>query len=291
MESKSSMAERFQRLLGVGVPDEIPERVVAFRIFFTFYLLTRDVVYLAIYGTDIYILSGIGVLVAFVMSWSPAWRLRADFVALGCVGTKVLFTLPASSNHLLLELVILSLLCLLHREREFERYALIGSYRWLVFLLMAYSGLQKVAYGTYFDGSFLATQIDVPRFAEFFERVLSDEEVARIRHAALDDPPGPFRFESAAALFPSNSAWIVELAVAAMLLMRRLHALAVVVGLVSVMGIELVAREFLFGTLAVNMLMFFARAHVARRVAWVSGAVCVLLVALAFRSGGDQWFN
>jgi hypothetical protein len=89
--------------------------------------------------------------------------------------------------------------------------------------------------------------------------------------------PGPFRLDSPWIVVLSNLGWITEIAVAGLLLVPRTRGLAVPVGIGLMIGIEIVAREVVFGLLAVWLLCLFARRDWNRRLLPVYLALMAVL--------------
>jgi hypothetical protein len=276
---------------GFGAVGELHTRLNAFQGFLLCYLFCRDGLYWSIYQRPIYAINLALLAVACGLFWLRGQRAASMLIALGCVSAKVVLTFPTCSNHLFLEFFVVSFFYLLHRTED-EQKAFVAACRWLVIFVMGFSGLQKLAYTTYFDGSFLASQISTERFGSFLGIVLPADEIARLRSANTSQPPGPFFFSSMVGLLMSNAVWILEIAVGALLLIPKAQRVAVVGAVISLAGIELAAREFMFGIFATNLLMFFAPASIARVIGIVSGVLCAALVSGQFFFPGEmRWFN
>ena len=97
---------------------------------------------------------------------------------------------PQTGNHSYLELWVLFLLVFVGRSSRDEGFVLLATLRWMVAIMVFYTGLQKVLHGTYFDAQFLAFQILLkPQFAEVlrFERA--------VLATLIDDEPRVVVFE------------------------------------------------------------------------------------------------
>ena len=129
-------------------------------------------------------------------------------------------------------------------------------------IVLFYSGVQKVLYGTYFDAQFLGLSIGhKPGLAWLFSQFLPADEMARLRALhPLAPGNGPYAIRSPLALLIANGVYVFEMATPVLLVWRRTWPYAVVAVLIVIAGIEVGARELLFGVLFVNLLLlFFAR--------------------------------
>jgi len=181
----------------------------------------------------------------------------ATVIATGLLGIQVLGTMPITANHIFLEFLCLALLGLLHESRIQERDLAVKALRWLVVIMLFHSGFQKLVYGYYFDGQFLAyATATEDRLACFFRFFMPADEFARLRSlrdAALG--MGPYRVNSALFVAISNIAYLFELAAPALLAVRKTRSFAVIATILFVVAIEAGARELLFGALVINLLL------------------------------------
>lgn len=218
---------------------------------------------------DVRLVWSLGFALCFAASFFPAAQ-RAAALGGFALGTWKLATIfPHNSNHFALEYLCLLFAALVSWERDDERLVFLRSVRWLPVLVMVWSGLNKLVYGTYFNGAFLATVLPSAGFANVFGLLLSPDELARLLAA---QPPGPYVFTSPLALVASNLVWAGEIVCGVLLLVPRLRMLGLLGGLGLLVGIELGAFEVLFGTLMLNMLVLFAPAVWSRR-AFAASAV------------------
>ena len=182
---------------------------------------------------------------------------------------------PTWSNHFTVEWIT-SVFLLMGARRSEGFPALCQALRWLVFIALFWSGLQKVLHGTYFQGTFLAFVVaNSDRFADFFVWVLPAWEFDAIRSTAL---PGPYRFESWMGLAISNVTWIAEMCFSLLLLTERFRMLAVVGAAVLLVGIEIAARELMFGLLFLNLLLLYPRRDLNRRLLPAFGVAYALIL-------------
>ena len=183
---------------------------------------------------------------------------------------------PTWSNHFTIEWITGVFLLLGSRHRD--RYAMLClALKWLLFAALFWSGAQKALHGTYFEGTYLAYAISHgARFADFFAWVLPAAEVDRLLSVAY---PGPYRLESWLGIALANGIWIGEISCALMLLSDRLRPFGAVGALFLLTGIELAAREFMFGLLFLNLLLLYPHRDWNRRLSPLFlVAYCVLLL-------------
>lgn len=194
------------------------------------------------------------------LAWSlmPGRRTLAMrcFVAIDAAAVVWLF--PAVSNHFFLVFSCLLLLSLADLERPPEALLGLQACRWLTLVVLFYSGLQKVLYGTYFKAELLTWTIaHDPRFYSVFNSVLPARESARI--AALADTAGPFGSEWWPLLAISNFTYLFELAAPFLLLHPATRSAAVAATVGFLFLIETGAKEYFFGCLFVNLIFLLTR--------------------------------
>lgn len=205
---------------------------------------------------------------------------------------RVAQAFPATANHAYLQLVLLLLAALLAGSSPAERAQLLSSLRAITAAVFFHAGLQKVLYGGYFDGRMLALLISKHhRYQLFFEPLIGASEVTRLAHLNAHLPgQGPYLASSALLVVVANATWLLELAIAALLLTPAAIAPWLGAGLIVI--IEAGARETVFGTLMLALLALFltpGRALQAQRVmiAWV---VVACAIAYGFLPGRDSLF-
>lgn len=195
---------------------------------------------------------------AFALVWHPRAERIAPRVALPALLAQLALTFPTTDNHFFLELYAVGLLCLQGPGDE-VRALVRSALQALAAIVLFHTGLQKVLYGQYFGGEFLAFMIGQgERFALPFEWIVSADEVARLRgYDALRSGQGPYRVDSALFVALSNAVWIAEIALAAGLAFARTRIFAACGALALVAAIQLGAREFGFALLFANLLLLF----------------------------------
>ena len=186
---------------------------------------------------------------------------------------------PWIANHSYLEVLVLALACGLDESKEEEQALLLQSLLCLTILAFFWAGFQKLWYGYYFDGRFLvlmaAQDLDLQTT---FELILSKEDLARLRSYRGASVAGPFLVDSPLFVAISNLAWLTELALAALLLILRTRALGVLAGVVTMLVIEFVAREVVFGLQMTALICLAARRDLNRMLLPVYGSVMLYML-------------
>ncbi len=173
---------------------------------------------------------------------------------------------PENANHQYLYVILLCLMVFFDPDVVEERVTLLQCLRWLAVIGLAWAGLQKVLYGYYFGGEFLAYAIaQTSRFADLFGWLIPPEELVRLQELRPGPGAGPYRVESVGFILVSNLAYLLEIAVAVMLIVPRLRRLAFLAAIGYVIAIELGARELFFGGLMINLLLLFASRDLNRK--------------------------
>jgi len=240
-------------------PDQFEEaRFDSLRAFMLIALFAHSIVLLLDDGTLGWlarlVLTPLFLLSALVGFRFPALRSYCLMSTFGLTSLWLVVAWPHFANHLFLEWSVLLFLTLC---REDKRLGLNGL-RWLVAIVFFYTGLQKFVMGQYSEGQFLLVRVaSSPKFRAFFEYVLPDEEVARLVEMGGHFGTGPYATGDAFFLLISNSVWIGEMGVAVLLLFSKWRKWALFAGIFLVGGIELGARELVFGCLFTVLLLIF----------------------------------
>ncbi len=209
----------------------------------------------------------------------PRYRRAALVVALGWLIVRHVRTFPEISNHSYLEFTVLALACWMDTSKDEGRALLLQSYRWLTVLTFFHAGFQKLWYGNYIDGRMLAYMAGFdPSSRTAFELLLTRQEMDRLLSFRAVETPGPFLVESTFFLVSSNLAWFSELLVAALLLMPRTRRLGILIGMLMMIGIVFVAREFVFGMLMAALLCLFTPGDLNRKLLPVYLAIMLVML-------------
>ena len=221
------------------------------------------------------------ILLCALLGLKERYRRWATAVALIVLLVRFVSEFPLVSNHSYLEGILLSLYLWIDSSRLEERELFLQACRWLTVIIFFYTGVQKLWYGEYFDGRYLAYLSTIaPRTRAGFELFVSSEELSRLVSYGTQPGSGPFVINSTIFKVISNSAWISEIMLGLLLLWRRLWPLAVVFGIFTVFVIEFIAREFIFGILMVSLLLLYCRQDVNRRLSAIYVGLLAYLVAV-----------
>ena len=261
-EGHATAATTPWRLLELAAaPDEPADaRVGAFRTFLLLYGATRSWLWVHYTTTGD---AGLW-LAAVAMSVSAGlalWPRTADaspWLALPAVAFQAAWRFPYTANHLYLELLCLALLVLSGPGRGLALQAL----RWLTVLVLFHTGLQKLLYGAYLHGDFLAFMVgSQERFADAFRWILPEGEVLRLegidRKAA---GAGPYRVDHAGFVLASRLVVVAELLLPILLIAQRTRLLAALAATLLMVSIQAGALEIGFALLFTNLLLLFVPA-------------------------------
>ncbi len=235
----------------------------------------------------------IGILACFAAAWFDRRTRLATGVAAALFAVKLAIIFPQTPNHGLLELVCLLLVAALDIDDAGERKLLGQSLRWVTAIVLFQAGLQKVLYGTWFDGQFIGYMVATDdRFASAFRFLVSGEELARLKGcAALEAGSGPFSVDSLPVLLASNGTYIFEMLAPIFLLVRRTRTMAAIASMAFVALIEAASRELLFGLLFLNLLLLFPAGDWNRRAFPLLALAYLVLAAAGFHLVDVGFFN
>ncbi len=201
---------------------------------------------------------GAGLLACLGLSFIPARTVLAVRLFIGFHLAAIVWLFPAVSNHFFLVFYCLLVLSLLDLERPREALLGLQACRWLTVIVLFYTGVQKLLYGTYFQAQFLSWTIaHDPRFSSAFNYILPASEAQRL--AALADTAGPFGSEWWPLVAISNFVYLFEIIAPVLLLYRPTRSAAVGATALFLLAIETGAREYLFGCVFINMVFLFTR--------------------------------
>jgi hypothetical protein len=209
--------------------------------------------------------------------WTQRWQRIGTAVAAAIVAIDLAWQFPAAANHHYLELLCLALLLLLREEIAEEARLLGVALRWLLVIGLFYAGLQKLLYGYYFTGEFLAFTIPRnPHFALILGPLMPAAEFDRLGALPLAEGAGPFRVDSMRFAIVSNLAYLAELVLPPLLLWPRMRPWVVSAVIAYFVAIELAAREVFFGGIMVGLVLLFLPA------AAIGRALPILCVGLGY---------
>ncbi len=219
---------------------------------------------------------------AFVLSLLPRLARLGPRLALVGLSIQLAVTFPLTDNHFFVELLAVLALASLDTDDRVEAGRVVQTLMWMTALIFFQTGLQKVLYGHYVHGDFIAFMVGRGgRFADLFTFALSSEEIARLQgYNPLINGSGPYRPQGWAIPILSNAIYLAEMALPPLLLIGRTRTAAALAGIAVVAVIQLGAREIAFALLFINLLILFLPGPWNRRAlpalaclyAWALGA-------------------
>jgi hypothetical protein len=256
---------------------DAPVKLDDFRRFLLIWTAGRSALWAVLSPSDFLLLVPLALVAATaaVLAFRPRHAARAPWPALAVVAVQVAWRFPATANHVYLELVCLLFLAGVRRDVPGDAARALSGLRWTTALVLFHTGLQKLLYGLYFRGEFLALMAGAEeRFGRVFRWLLAPGELARLE--AIDrhqTGAGPFRVAGPWLPLAANAVWIAELTFPLLLLARRTRVLGVLGGLALMLGIQAAALELGFALLFVNLLVLFLPGRWNARLLPVSAAV------------------
>jgi hypothetical protein len=225
---------------------------------------------------------GVSTLLAVAVLGTP-WK-RLAFLGLAVTQAAVVWAeFPAAGNHAYLELFLCLLCAALDGREPDDQRLFLRAVRWMVCVIFVYGGLQKWIHGYYSHGQFLAFSLLTESFRPVLRPLLPADEFARLVAYTGQPGSGPYLVSSPLFLIFSHGVYLVEIALAPLLLLpaTRVFGLFAAIGFMA--GIEAAARELFFGLVFVNAILCFARTDLNRRL--IPVFVSVLIVLLLIRAG------
>lgn len=209
-----------------------------------------------------------------------AWGPR---LALVPVSLQLAWGFSQAANHHFLELLCVALLCVASDRSEQSELLALRGLRWLTAIVLFQTGLQKVLYGHYFHGDFLALMVGAQdRFARVFRLLLPAGEVARLgSYDPLRTGAGPYRVASPLFVAASNLVYLAELGLPFLMMLRRTRLLGALGGIALMVAIQVAAVELGFAFLFLNLLFLFLEKDWNRRLLPAFAAVLLYAVGAA----------
>lgn len=209
---------------------------------------------------------------------------RTAFAGFALLQTWYVWTyFPLTGNHRYLELVIAVLFAVLDDRNAEERRLCLRALQWIFVVVLFYGGLQKLVHGYYFRGQFLSYSLWRVGFHAGLGWLLPAHEFERLTSYAAAVGDGPYLVSSPVFLIVSNAVWVAEIALAVLLCFRRTRPAAWIAGVLFVVAMEVVAREFMFGIEMICAMLLFARTDLIRKAIL---PVSVLLATLVLMRAG-----
>lgn len=227
--------------------------------------------------------TGLASIAAPLALWSAGRR--GAFVLLGLAElTAVGDSFPWTGNHRYFELFLCFFAASIDGSKAEERALLLRCVRWLVVIVLFYSGVQKLVHGFYFGGHYLAYLVRDETWRPVLGLLLPADEVERLANMPRGIGAGPYVPRSLPFLAVSNAVYLAEIGLALLLLWPPARPFAVVGALLLVATIELAARELFFGLTFTNAVLTFRTSPPGRGAIATFAALCVgaLLVRLGW---------
>jgi hypothetical protein len=234
-------------------------------------------------GTRLALVLALAATAAAAAVWRAGWALPVVAVTAAVVGVDFVSQFPANPNHQYLQAVLLALLLLLRDGVDAEAVRLTICLRWLVVIALLHAGLQKLAWGHYFDGELLGYAVTQnERFRSVLQLWMPGSELERLSHLVLQEGAGPFRVDSPLFVLVSNVAWLGELLLPVLLLLPATRKLGVIGTLAYFVAIESAARELFFGGMMAALVLCFAPLAWMQRARPLGFAGLAVLLATTF---------
>jgi hypothetical protein len=284
----SSWADRFLAATGEDAPAFAQSKIRSFRRFLLVVVAAESwhALHYPAYHEDVVLhqaLAGALTLCA-LLGWIPRLERLATAAAALAMAADLVSVFPENANHQYVGLVAMGLLALGRSRVPAEEQLVLQGLRWLIPIGFFWAGAQKLLYGYWFGGEFLAVRVATdPSFATVLAPFLSAEELARLSALQPSRGAGPYRVTEPLFLLVSNGTWLAELLLAPLLLIRRTRLLAAVGVIVFMVAIELGAREIFFGMLMVSLALLYTERD-ANRIA-LPGFVVAIAYLLATSAG------
>ncbi len=195
----------------------------------------------------------------FGLSLAPRLAYLGPRLALAGLALQLALTFPLTDNHFFVELLAVLLVTLVGRHPKCDETLVLRGLMWMTALILFHTGLQKVLYGHYVHGDFLAFMVGRGgRFADLFAFAIPADEIARLQsyNPILTDA-GPYRVSEPVVTILSNAIYVLEMGLAVLLMWGRTRAVAACTSILLVSVIQLGAREVVFAMLFVNLLLPF----------------------------------
>jgi hypothetical protein len=209
-------------------------------------------------------------LACLAAAWSSRFARAATGLSAAALAVSVALAFPFNANHQLVQGLVLVCIVLARPDVAEDRRDALRAVRWIAVAVMFWAGTQKLLWGYYLGGEFLAWRVAVdPGFAEVFRFFMPESELQRLVALESADGAGPYRVASPLFLVVSNLSWLAEWAIAGGLLVPRLRRLAWPAGIAFLLVVELAARELFFGGLLAFLLLLFEGRRAAPRSLWV----------------------
>jgi hypothetical protein len=209
---------------------------------------------------------------------------RAAFAGLALVQAWWIWRFfPLAGNHRYLELILAIVFSALDERSGEHRRLQLRAVRFMVIVVLFYSGLQKLVWGYWSHGQFLAFAVDREPFTTMLGWLVPTGELARLTSYSGAIGDGPYLIGAPSLIAVSNLVWIVEIGLALLLWHPATRRWGWPFACLLVVSIELVARELMFGVEFCAAIALFARGD--RLTRWVVPIAMFLGLLVLVRLG------
>ena len=280
------LVERVLALADDAGRGSAPDALDAFRRFLLIYGATRSWIWVSLApdGIPTLIVAASVLSLASALTFVPRVAPLAPRLALLGLALQLGWHFPQHANHFYLELLCVLILALVGRNDPAGEALALRGLRWLTAIVLFHTGLQKVLYGHYFQGDFLALMAgNQERFANLFRLVLPADELTRLASYEVHRTgAGPYRVSHLPFVVASNLVYLAELGLPFLMMWARTRVLGAVLAIALMVAIQLGAIEVGFAFLFLNLLFLFLPGSWNRRLLPVFAFVLVYAVGAAF---------
>lgn len=230
--------------------DDLRSKLRCFIIFLLFHLAIRDCFQFIDTAALWKILTTILFLVIMICVLFNFYTKTVLYIALSVLTVKMFYHFPFNSNHLIIEFIaLIFIITCANRSNDHDKL-LCQMLRWVLFIILFFSGIQKILYGTYFNGTyFIYMARSTPSTHWFFGLFLPIEQIKALK------PSDILLIKSPILMVISNGVYVLEILGSLLLLFPKCLKIAICTIFGVIVGIEMVAQEFLFGCLFLNLLL------------------------------------
>ncbi len=204
---------------------------------------------------------------------------RSAFAVLAISRAALVWTeFPAVGNHAYLEILLCAVAAFLDPRKPDEARLYTRAVRVMAVIVLAYSGIQKLAHGYYRHGEYLAYRLRDASFRPVLRPLLSSGEYDRLTALTGAVGSGSYRVRDPWFVAIANATWMAEIGLAVLLCIRRSRRVAVAGAVALLLAIEAAAREVSFGLVFADAILLFAPATIHRAALPFFCALLVVLV-------------
>ena len=168
-------------------------------------------------------------------------------------------------------------------RNEEHRLLQLRATRFIVVVVLFWSGLQKLVGGYWIRGQFLTFALGREPFRGMLGWLVPADELTRLTSYTGAIGDGPYLVEAPLLTVASNAVWVAEIALGLLLLLPACRRFAWPAACLFVLALELVARELMFGVEFCAAVALFSRRD--RLTRWVVPVAVFLGLLVLVRLG------